>query len=544
MRGALNFINRYTDISKKKIIIHVLVAGLSYAFILGMVNKAIGGDTISNEPRLFIMLLLQVALHLYSKKTYMNITSILSGEIIDKIRVDIIGKIRFSELRFIESVGKGEIYNRLTEETGNIYRTAPTFPMAGEGIVSFVAIFIYMMFISPIGAMLMVLLVVLGVIAYTLASIPAKRKLAASRSKEVELLEKLNDVLSGFKEIKINYKKNEDLFADYKAIAKEAEKLKSVAMTTFNDTFLLVNVSFLCLIGVIIFWLPLTDLIENEEVVSLVASLLFLWGPMMMAFAVMPQYFMVSVSIANIEELNALIDNFELDIPEKVPEAPDFESINLNSLEFRYAGKNGEVLFQLGPLDFSVKKGEVVFIVGGNGSGKSTLMTLLTGLYYPEQGTIDLDQRIVTRQDYSAYRELFSTIFTDFYIFKKLYGLDDIDANEVNDLLWKMGLEKKTEYVNKQFTHTNLSNGQRKRIAYISALLENKPIYVFDEWAADQDPEFRKIFYNRFIEDMRVMGKTVIAVSHDDRYFNTADRIIKMDEGKIVPAEEMKSVFE
>lgn len=534
MKSVLNFISKYTDISKKKIIVHVLIAGISYAFILGVVNKAIGGDTLSNEPRHFFMLILLTVLHLYTKKIYMNSTSILAGEIVNKVRIEIIGKIRFSELRFIETVGKGEIYNRLTEETGTLYRTIPSFPMAGEGMVSFAAIFVYMMFISHVGAILMVVLLALGAILYTLASIPAKKKLAASRTKEVQLLDRLNDVLSGFKEIKINHRKNEDLFADYKAIAKEAEKLKSEAMKTFNDTFLLVNISFLCMIGVIIFWLPLTDLIENDKVVSLVSSLLFLWGPMIMAFAIMPQYFMVTVSIANIENLSDLIDQFDFDKPEETPDAPEFNAIRLSSLEFRHKGKSGEVLFQLGPLDFSFKKGEVIFIVGGNGSGKSTLMTLLTGLYYPENGSIYLDQNVVSPRDYSAYREMFSTIFTDFYIFKKLYGLEHIDENEVNDLLWKMQLEKKTEYVNRKFTNTNLSTGQRKRLAYITGLLEDKSIYVFDEWAADQDPEFRKLFYNQFIDDMRLMGKTVIAVSHDDRYFHTADRIIKMEEGKII----------
>ena len=112
--------------------------------------------------------------------------------------------------------------------------------------------------------------------------------------------------------------------------------------------------------------------------------------------------------------------------------------------------------------------------------------------------------------------------------------MEDIDENYVNMLLRKMGIEKKTQYSENTFANINLSTGQRKRLAYIMALLEDKQIYVFDEWAADQDPEFRKKFYNRFLNDMRLMGKTVIAVSHDDRYFDTADRIIKMEEGKIV----------
>ncbi len=534
MKEIIQFINKNTDTSKKKIIAHSTIAGLSYAFILKVVNDCIGGDEISSDPRLFLILFLLSVLHIHSKKIYMNATSVMTGELVTKVRIDILERIRFTELRFIESVGKGEIYNRLTEDTGVLFRTAPTLIMSIEGMVSFVSIFIYMMFISFKGAILMIILMGLAVVAYSIAAIPVKKKMMLSKHKEANLLDRLNDILAGFKEIKINQAKNEDLYKDYKALAGEAEELKNEAMITLNDLFLLVNVSFLCLIGVIVFLLPLVDVIDNEHVVSLSSSLLFLWGPMMMAISVMPQYLHVSVSIASIEKLNALIDNFELHIPDTVPEAPDFQSITLESLEFRYTEQNGDIQFHMGPVDFSFKKGEVIYIIGGNGSGKSTLMKLLTGLYYPDNGTISINGRTVSREDLTSYRELFSTVFTDFYIFKKLYGLEDIDADKVNRLLRTMGLEKKTTYADKKFSDTSLSTGQRKRLAYISGLLEDKPVYVFDEWAADQDPEFRKRFYNRFINDMRTMGKTVIAVSHDDRYFDTADRIIKMAEGKIV----------
>ena len=248
----------------------------------------------------------------------------------------------------------------------------------------------------------------------------------------------------------------------------------------------------------------------------------------------MPQYFIASISIVNIEKLDALIDSFDPYIPPKAPQAPaDFKEIVLDSVTFRYNDENGDLLFQMGPLDFSFNKNEIIFITGGNGSGKTTLMKLLTGLYYPTDGSVSIDGSILTRQTYPSYRECFATIFTNFYIFKKLYGLEDIDEDKVNELLQKMEIDKKTEYLNKRFTKINLSTGQRKRLAYITALLEDKPIYIFDEWAADQDPAFRKQFYTRFLNDMRLMGKTVIAVSHDDRYFDKADRIIAMEEGKI-----------
>jgi len=535
MKEILNFINKYTtDTSKKSILAHATIAGVSYAFILKTVNDCIGGDKIFSDPLHFLTIFLLSVLHIHSKKIYMNSTSVLTGEVVRDVRIDIIEKIRFTELRFIESVGKSEIYSLLTEETGVLFRTAPTLIMAIEGIVSFVSIFVYMMYLSFKGAILMILLMAMAVAAYSIAFIPVRKKMILAKQKETALLDRLNDVLAGFKEIKINQAKNEALYKDYKEVAGEAEELKSNAMMTLNDTFLLINIAFLSLIGVIVFLLPLTDVIDNKHVVGLASSLLFLWGPMMMAISIMPQYLSVSVSIMNIERLNRLIDEFELHIPDTVPEPPDFQSIALESLKFSYAGKNGEILFQMGPVSFSLKKGEVVYIVGGNGSGKSTLMKLITGLYYPDTGTVSINGRVISQEDFTSYRELFSTVFTDFYIFRKLYGLEDVDADKVNALLRRMGLAQKTAYSDKKFSNTNLSTGQRKRLAYITGLLEDKQIYLFDEWAADQDPEFRKQFYTKFINDMRTMGKTVVAVSHDDRYFHTADRIIKMAEGKIV----------
>ena len=535
MKEILQFINKHISMSKKIIFVHAVIAGISYAFILKTVNGAISGEEISSDPRHFLMLFLLIVLHIHSKKIYMNKTSMVAGELSRKVRIDILEKIRFTELRFLENIGKGEIYNRLTEDTGVLFRTIPSLIVSVEGIVSFISIFVYMMFISLSGAVLMILLMAVTVFFYSLASIPVKKKMGLAKQKEAELIDRLNDVLTGFKEIKINRAKNEDLYKDYKSLAREVQVLKSEAIKTLNDTFLLVNASFLCLIGVIVFLLPLVDVIDNDHVVGLASSLLFLWGPMMMGISIMPQYFLVSVSMSNIDKLNQLIDDFERHIPEEMPEAPEFQAISLESVGFKYPGKNGDVLFQLGPVDFSVKKGEVVYIVGGNGSGKSTLMKLLTGLYYPDAGSISIDGRQVSHAEFTTYRELFSTVFTDFYIFKKLYGLEDIDADRVNGLLETMGLAKKTSYTDNRFTNTTLSTGQRKRLAYLAGLLEDKDIYVFDEWAADQDPEFRKRFYTTFINDMRTMGKTVIAVSHDDRYFDTADRVIKMAEGKIVP---------
>jgi putative ATP-binding cassette transporter len=202
---------------------------------------------------------------------------------------------------------------------------------------------------------------------------------------------------------------------------------------------------------------------------------------------------------------------------------------------FHYYHRDKSPLFSVGPIDMTIRRGEVVFVVGGNGSGKSTLMKLLTGLYYPESGRILVDGKPVMRSDYPDYRELFSIIFTDFHLFERLYGIDEYDEEMIHRLLKQMELDRKTDFVDGAFTNIQLSTGQRKRMAMITALLEDKPVYVFDEWAADQDPTFREYFYNEQLKKMKESGKTIIAVSHDDRFFHFADRVLKMDFGRFVP---------
>jgi putative ATP-binding cassette transporter len=173
--------------------------------------------------------------------------------------------------------------------------------------------------------------------------------------------------------------------------------------------------------------------------------------------------------------------------------------------------------------------------VGGNGSGKSTLLKLLTGLYYPTTGYLDLNRDQIEKTQYASYRELFGIVFTDFHMFDKLYGLSEIDEKQVKGLLRLMQLDKKTKYREGEFSQLDLSTGQKKRLAFVTAVLENKPIYIFDELAADQEPQFRQYFYEVVLNDLKKQGKTIIAVTHDDNYFHIADRVLKMEYGRLLP---------
>ena len=190
--------------------------------------------------------------------------------------------------------------------------------------------------------------------------------------------------------------------------------------------------------------------------------------------------------------------------------------------------------FLLGPISFSWQPGELIFIIGGNGSGKSTLAKLITGLYPPLSGAIYLNGKRITQDNVEWYRQHFSAIFYDFYLFDSFLGFDRPNLDqEVENYLMQLQLAHKVTIKNGVLSTTELSQGQRKRLALLTAYLEDRPIYVFDEWAADQEPRFRELFYKQILLQLKERGKIVIVISHDERYFHLADHIIKLDYGAV-----------
>ena len=204
------------------------------------------------------------------------------------------------------------------------------------------------------------------------------------------------------------------------------------------------------------------------------------------------------------------------------------------NVTFSYLTDGGEK-FSLGPLDLNFFPGEIVFFIGGNGSGKTTLAKILVGLYEPESGHLTLNQQPVSDDLRDAYRQNFSAVFSDFHLFESLFGLERPALDETaNRYLEQLQLNAKVEIRNGAFSTVNLSHGQRKRLALLTAYVEDRSVYLFDEWAADQDPFFKQVFYHQILPDLRARGKIILVITHDDDYFHLADRIIKLDFGKVV----------
>jgi putative ATP-binding cassette transporter len=276
--------------------------------------------------------------------------------------------------------------------------------------------------------------------------------------------------------------------------------------------------------------------VYSTQVRSISASILFIIGPLSLIVGVFPMFRRANHAVAQIIELEAHLDRAQPKERErrKAPEVPaPFKEITLDGVTFSYTDRDGRETFSLAPVNLTIRQGETLFIVGGNGSGKSTLLKVLTGLYHPSAGTIFVDGVPVSVYGQAAYRGLFSAIFSDYHLFDRLYGIPNVDDEEVRKDLVEMELNRKTAWQDGRFVNQDLSTGQRKRLALVVSRLEKKPIQLFDEWAADQDPHFRQHFYKDILADMKRAGKTIIAATHDDRYFDVADRVLKMDEGQV-----------
>jgi putative ATP-binding cassette transporter len=214
--------------------------------------------------------------------------------------------------------------------------------------------------------------------------------------------------------------------------------------------------------------------------------------------------------------------------------------LELKGVTHSYHNERDGSTFMLGPVDFTFKPGELVFLVGGNGSGKTTLAKLLSGLYMPEKGEISLDGTPITDQNRDDYRQFFSAVFYDFFLFESLLGLDPEKLDErAREYLARLQLDHKVQIKEGELSTIDLSQGQRKRLALLTAFLEDRPFYIFDEWAADQDPVFREIFYLQILSELKAKNKTVLVISHDDRYYHLGDHVIKLDYGKIVTPEQL-----
>lgn len=394
---------------------------------------------------------------------------------------------------------------------------------------------IYLFTLSITAALVVVVLILLIAVIYFLVINTMSQKVDNLRTYNEYYYKYVDDVIKGFKGFKLSRERRIKLMDTHLSPNREsANELDYKINYVFLSINLISQYGLYLVIGIILFLLPELNILKREDIISYVVILLFIAGPVNNLINMQNIYTRLMVANARIKKFLSDFDTTEVALEIENATSKNFSQLKFNNISFAYDNDSMEKSFALGPINLSIEKGETIFIIGGNGSGKSTFINILTGLYQPSEGEIVLNKETNTNQS-TATQNLIAAVFTDNHIFSHNYDDYSLERNkEYQELLKIMELDKAIVDDKEESARRPFSKGQGKRMSMIFALLENKPILVLDEWAADQDPHFRKYFYENLLPNLKQEGKTIIAVTHDDAYFKHADRIIKFDYGQIV----------
>lgn len=523
---------------RNRIMAATVIAGVANAAFMVIVNS-VARNFSEISVRYFLLFILCIAIYVCAKRYALLGTTAVVQQNLSRANLRIIEKVRRVSLDGFDEVGERTIYRSLVEHGEIIYESSRMAVSATSGAIMLLFSSLYIYCLSPSAFWITLLVIVIGVMVYQLNQARTATALREYQDNEGRFFTLLDHFLAGFKELKVNTGKGDDLYDHFlEATLQETSRLKLNTERRFVSSIVLSQSLFFILMGAMVFILPNFELTTPETTIAIVAIVLFVAGPIGIIVDSIPMLSKARLAIDSLQNLEEeLLRRDDHTTAPLSPEPGPFARINLRGVIYSYR-RDEQSLFSLGPLDLDIRRGEILFITGGNGSGKTTLMKLLAGLYYPQSGIVQLDGATLRRSDYAAYRALFAVIFTDFHLFDRLYGYRQTDPAEVNDWLRRLEIADKTGYRRDEgFDNLNLSTGQRKRIALVCALIENRPICLFDEVAADQDPEFREYFYGRFLPELKAQGKTIVAISHDDRYFAHADRVIKLECGTLLVKE-------
>jgi len=515
------------------IIVLSVIAGISAGIIVILFSDAVM-NIFSKKNYWFYLLTLppMTLIHLVSNRIAQRKVATISEQKVGEMILSIANTIRHAELPEFEQYRSSGVYMSIAEAQ-IISRAATRNVEALQNrvvlLVTWLYIFFSLSYMVGLGLLIwqLCILFFMDVIVQIIVSLMGEES-----RRQTDLFDVFQHYLYGFKELKFNKRKDSDLFTNY--LLPLTEKIRKIRISVGlygSELRLIYMLSLFLLLAGCIF--TFSHFYEGNVFIS---SMILIFYMMRTDIQTLMMVSDVAQGNAVLERLQGMFDRKSLkDAHEDINISPkeeisDFDSLSMENICFAYPQTGDQTAFSVSADHLTVRSGEILFITGGNGSGKSTLMKVITGLYPPDSGVIKIDNRRIRMAD---HRYLFSAIFADFHLFDRLYGLGEIDDQKIEEMLRMAGLEEKTAYRDGRFTTLELSTGQKKRLALVIALLEDRPLYVFDEWAADQDPHFRRFFYENILQELKKRGKTIIGVTHDDRYFHVADQVLRMEDGKI-----------
>jgi len=519
-----------------KFIVAILLSTLSAAAgvsVIAFINQAISGIEDKNGFSITLFFSLIFALFALSYLSQSQITR-LGHRIVYELRLSISRRLMNLSVERLDQLGQPTVLATLTKDIAAISQAFNSLPFVvfGASIVLFT--YAYLFWLSTTFFITTIIMSTLSVFLGRRLMIASRDYKKRVRENEDLLFDSYDAMLRGRNELKLSQQRRDSFYQ--KQLEPSAEQARSLDTTADQLTVLnasWINTSVLLLIAIVLLMHSQFNIGTAEQVTGYALAILFLRSPLAGMVGSLPKLIIGSVAYEKVSSLD-----LSEDINEPGPLAPlqtSWKTLRLDKLQYHYPTQDGEPGFSVGPIDLSINQGELIFWVGGNGCGKSTCARLLSGLYSAHSGSISFGDSIINSNNIDWYRNHFSVVFADFYLFKEIINEkgSQPDPELVQYYLTKLALNKKVAVVDGQFSTTELSQGQRKRLALLLAYLEDRSIIILDEWAADQDPTFRRIFYTELLPELQQRGKTIIAITHDDHYFHLADKLYRIDGGQL-----------
>lgn len=533
------------------------LASIATTMVLIIVNLAAeqAEDGVASMRYLGMMALSLIG-YIWAQKKSSDMIAAEVEHILHQLRLSLFDRVRKAAPDTLAKVGQGAVQTALTQEMQTVSAALPLMLNGVQQVVLIICVAAYLAWLSTFA---FVMISVLAVVVSTI-HLQRMRKINTATRDAIDdenlLFGGLTDLLHGFKEVKMNSRRRDALLGALNDRSIRARDTKSVVKAQWSREFALIQLAFYGMMAAMVFIVPIFTSDYHDVAVQTTTAALFMIGPIGAVVASVPSFTDSDVALRKINDIDHQLEDAldaqhaqEATNGTSSPETLDklrgalgnIAEISLRDVRFAYPGTTDSPGFAVGPINATFKKGEITFITGGNGAGKSTIIAVLTGLRPAAGGSIMVNDCPLPTDALQLYRDHFATVLSDYHLFRELYGIDEIDPKRVETLLKQMEIDDKVEIDDNAFSTTSLSQGQRKRLALIAALLEEKPVLVLDEWAADQDPHFRSVFYEKILPSLRKQGKIIICVTHDDRWFDAADTIYHVRDGEFVDGRQTTS---
>ncbi|SAI74515.1 ABC transporter ATP-binding protein [Bordetella ansorpii] len=517
-----------------------VAAGAATVALLGTINDVLNQSGPLQGQALYVFI--GLCLLALAGRAVSDISTNLVGQrLVAQVRKMLARQILSAPIDALERYRTHRLMPVLTQDVDMISDVAFTLSSTVIALATALGCLVYLAWLSPAMFGVLLCMLLLGTACQLRYQARGMAGFWKAREMEESLHKAYRGISEGAKELRMNRQRRDRLYRE--GVADSVDRIRDInwkAINTYVTARAFGSALFFLLIALILGWATLRGS-EPGVLSGFVLVLLFLKGPVDQIVNALPGIGRAKVAFQRIADLAARFATPEaaldhaMDVGGGAQHQPAMErGIELRGATYAFpASDGGPPGFVLGPIDLTVRRGELLFIVGDNGSGKTTLIKLLLGLYLPSEGTVLLDGRPVGHGERDDYRQLFGTVLSDFFLFEDLPGDRQSLPETARPYLQRLELAHKVTVREGAFSTVDLSTGQRKRLALVHAYLEGRPVLVFDEWAADQDPAFRHLFYTELLPELRAQGRSLVVISHDDRYFHVADRIVHMRAGRV-----------